>query len=80
MLGNVHEWCQDGKNAQKHKQKDLNSDIIKVLESVRERVPRLLRGGSYYDLPTSVRSAYRDWTAPSNLIPNVGFRPARTLR
>jgi formylglycine-generating enzyme required for sulfatase activity len=78
MLGNVFEWCQDGTDAPRQEKKGLYSDIINSPEYVSEKSPRLLRGGSYYDLPAILRSAYWDWSAPSNRIPNVGFRLVRT--
>ena len=40
--------------------------------------PRLLRGGAFIYRPAGVRSANRDWNAPSARNTNVGFRPART--
>ena len=57
---------------------DLNNDNININESINEKRPRLLRGGAFNDRPALVRSAYRNWDAPSNRISNIGFRPART--
>ena len=78
MLGNMYEWCQDSWNASKPGKKGICNDVINISESIIEKNPRLLRGGSFYDQPAFVRSAYRDWDAPSNRIIDYGFRLART--
>jgi formylglycine-generating enzyme required for sulfatase activity len=39
---------------------------------------RVLRGGSFYDLPSFVRSAYRVSNLPTNRATLIGFRLART--
>jgi formylglycine-generating enzyme required for sulfatase activity len=40
---------------------------------------RVLRGGSWLNLPVSSRSANRDWFTTGGRLDNVGFRVARTL-
>jgi formylglycine-generating enzyme required for sulfatase activity len=40
----------------------------------------MLRVGSFIYLPSSVRSAARNWFAPSNRHNNFGFRLARTYK
>ncbi|MCP4302346.1 MAG: SUMF1/EgtB/PvdO family nonheme iron enzyme, partial [Gammaproteobacteria bacterium] len=41
---------------------------------------RVIRGGSWYDMPEHCRSAYRDyWSVPDYCDSSVGFRLARTL-
>ena len=52
--------------------------IINISESIDENNPRLLRGGSFHDLPAFVRSAFRSRYAPSFRFFNYGFRPSRT--
>jgi hypothetical protein len=39
---------------------------------------RLLRGGSFNNQPSNVRSANRNWNQPANRNNNYGFRPAST--
>jgi formylglycine-generating enzyme required for sulfatase activity len=38
----------------------------------------VLRGGTYYDPPDLLRSAYRNCIQPGNRYATIGFRPART--
>jgi formylglycine-generating enzyme required for sulfatase activity/tetratricopeptide (TPR) repeat protein len=79
MLGNVTEWCQDVATGQSQERRALKSGTRSMIGLVIEKAPRLLRGGTYYDLPALLRSSYRDWSTPSSHIVNVGFRPSRTL-
>ena len=78
MLGNMDEWCQDSWNASKSAKKGIYNDSISISESIVEKNPRLLRGGTFDNRPAFVRSAYRYWVAPSNRFANFGFRPSRT--
>ena len=68
MLGNVLEWCQD--RYERYGPGDKGS--------ITKKPHRLLRGGSFNDPPSSVRSAGRLWDLPSDRVTNGGFRPART--
>ena len=52
-------------------------DDINKSELINES-PRLLRGGTFYSLPSFVRSAIRYWNAPSIRNAIYGFRPSRT--
>ena len=54
MLGNMYEWCQDSWNASKPAKKGIYNDSINISESIVEKNPRLLRGGSFDD-STGVR-------------------------
>jgi len=40
---------------------------------------RVLRGGSWYDFPVSLRSANRNWNSPYIRSSGSGFRIARTF-
>jgi formylglycine-generating enzyme required for sulfatase activity len=77
-LGNVLEWCQDSTNASRPSKKGTTTDVIYSSTSIYEKNPRLLRGGSFLVQPASVRSALRNWNAPSTRSNYNGFRPART--
>lgn len=71
MLGNVLEWCDDGKR----KYGDLpEHDPIGDTGQGSERV---VRGGSWRDVPRYVRAACRDWRDPAGRSPALGFRLAR---
>jgi len=77
MLGNVYEWCHDASG--QYRLGDMhNTDNIMLPETVHDRNPRLLRGGSFSNQPAYVRSAVRGRNTPSIRSPNSGFRPART--
>ena len=78
MLGNMFEWCQDSVNASKPAKKGIYNDLINISESIVEKNPRILRGGSFGNPPAVVRSAYRNRDAPAYRYSNFGFRPSRT--
>ena len=54
------------------------NDVITILETINEN-DRYLRGGTFHDQPSEVRSANRYWDTPSYRDAYIGFRPARTL-
>lgn len=79
MLGNASEWCHDG---------SYKYDVTDPQQSVAENVDvaavtderfRLLRGGSWTDIPSYVRSADRFKNEATFRTGYSGFRPARTL-
>jgi serine/threonine protein kinase/formylglycine-generating enzyme required for sulfatase activity len=76
MQGNAIEWVYDTLRAYPSGAKKAadapNSNVVS------ETFPRMLRGGSFYDLPSYVRSAQRGFNQPGFLDINYGFRPART--
>ena len=78
MLGDMYEWCQDSSNAPQPEKEGIYNDVINISESIIEENPRLLRGGSFNYPPALVRSASRDWNAPSFRSIFYGFRPSRT--
>ncbi len=78
MMGNVFEWCQDRPNAFKPWRNGIFDDSIIITTYVNDKNLRLLRGGSFSNSPSFVRSASRDWNAPSLRNAYIGFRPSRT--
>ena len=74
MSGNVHEWVQDCWNGN---YRGAPSDG-RAWESGECR-RRVLRGGSWYNFPRNLRSAYRLWNSADNRNSDYGFRVARSL-
>jgi formylglycine-generating enzyme required for sulfatase activity len=79
-LGNEFEWVQDSVKRAMPRKRGLLTDTICTQEYVDDRVPRLLRGGSFGYLPSLVRSASRYRNAASDRSTDIGFRPCRTYR
>ena len=64
MLGNVYEWVNDRIATPRPWVRGSFSDIINISHYVFDKLPRLLRGGTFNSQPANVRSAYRYWVAP----------------
>jgi serine/threonine protein kinase/formylglycine-generating enzyme required for sulfatase activity len=71
MLGNAYEWCQGQYRDTPASKESANDDIV-------DDIPRLLRGGAFSYHPAFLRSALRNWYAPSLRDTDFGFRPSRT--
>ena len=69
MHGNVWEWCQDH-----FKDYDRTSIDSCAWISDDEESHRILRGGSWLDVPRYCRSAYRSYYLPSDRADFIGFR------
>ena len=74
MHGKVFELTQDCWNAS---YRGAPSDDSALLSGVCGR--RVLRGGSWYNVPRLLRSANRNWSSTSDRDGSFGFRVARTL-
>ena len=72
MHGNVWEWCQDC-YAPYGNEKDISDPMGPTQGEY-----RLLRGGSFLDQASIVRSADRNYDQPAIRSGNNGFRPSRT--
>jgi formylglycine-generating enzyme required for sulfatase activity len=78
MHGNVWEWCADCWNdSYKDKPASLKATGGPWTTGGCDR--RVLRGGSWSNLPQYRRSALRNWLNSSIRILDIGFRVARTL-
>lgn len=79
ICGNAMEWCQDqGDDYQVAPNQDWIDREDAALRITRAQA-RVIRGGSFFYLGRSVRSAFRDYYRPDFPLLYVGFRPARTL-
>jgi formylglycine-generating enzyme required for sulfatase activity len=82
VQGNVYTWCQEDYKAYKEYLKGKEDEVVEdredtlVVVSTRSRV---LRGGSYNNHASIVRSAARINNLPTFRFDNEGLRPARTL-
>ncbi|MCP5067047.1 MAG: formylglycine-generating enzyme family protein [bacterium] len=70
MLGNVWEWCSDGK-------RDYAPGWVIDPEGPLEGASRVVRGGSWNNTARSVRAAIRYSYGPGSRVGNLGFRLAR---
>jgi Sulfatase-modifying factor enzyme 1 len=75
MHGNVFEWCEDFWHDNYN---GAPTDGSAWLQSEADR-RRVIRGGSWYDIPQGLRAASRDWYFSISVNQNLGFRLARTL-
>ena len=77
MQGNAFEWGYDAFVDYPADAEEAVADLPST-ESVEDTDGRLLRGGSFVDHASFVRSAYRFYYLPGNGFFYFGFRPART--
>lgn len=83
MIGNVWEWCADMWTDNISKLPDGGTPFertnVKVGKEARGGASRILRGGSWYDRPNRLRSAFRCRLVQGIRIDSIGFRLCRTL-
>jgi serine/threonine protein kinase/formylglycine-generating enzyme required for sulfatase activity len=77
MQGNVYEWCQERSLSYSGSLGSVSEDREDNV-SLRDSVHRLLRGCSFANLSSNVRSACRNPNLPTGRHFTVGFRPVRT--
>lgn len=75
MQGNVYEWVEDAWHDSYDGAPDDGSAWVEMPELRR----RVLRGGSWGNVPQEMRSASRLWFAADGRVNEVGFRVARGL-
>jgi formylglycine-generating enzyme required for sulfatase activity len=74
--GNVWEWVTDCYQGDAYK---THKNYPAMIGGWQDSCNRVVRGGSWYSGPRTLRSAYRYWFGPVDRVNNVGFRVARTL-
>jgi eukaryotic-like serine/threonine-protein kinase len=80
LHGNVYSWCQERyQNYPTGKTNGASEDKEDVLD-IDSTSGQVLRGGSFANQASLVRSAYRAIYVPTVRGENVGFRLARTFR
>jgi formylglycine-generating enzyme required for sulfatase activity len=81
LHGNVYTWCQESYKGDYPAAKE--GEVIEDKEddlSINNTGTRVLRGGSFLNPASNVRSAYRNINVPTHRGYLVGFRLARTCR
>jgi formylglycine-generating enzyme required for sulfatase activity len=81
MHGNLADWCQERLREDAYlagKDGKPRWDVADT-EPVRDHIARLVRGGNFMDVPSSIRSAHRTWYDPYDTLEGVGIRPTRTV-
>ena len=73
LHGNIWEWCQD-----RYKEPGKENTVNYIIISDTLYDFRLVRGGSFFNLPAGVRSAVRGGDPPASRDDAGGFRPSRT--
>jgi formylglycine-generating enzyme required for sulfatase activity len=77
--GNVFTWCQERYMVDYPSNQDEGIEDKEDILSIDNQDNRALRGGSFSDRASHVRSAYRNGYRPANNYYGDGFRPARTF-
>jgi formylglycine-generating enzyme required for sulfatase activity len=72
--GNVVEWCSDWYDADSHKPFQQTAAVDPVGPEQAEF--RVVRGGSWFNVPQNGRSAFRYGHEPDDLFLDMGFRVA----
>jgi formylglycine-generating enzyme required for sulfatase activity len=78
MHGNVWNWCQDPYLSYPIQEGDKTVIDQENTHDILYTISRVLRGGSFFSLPSAVRSPNRINLRPSNRFSDFGLRVART--
>jgi formylglycine-generating enzyme required for sulfatase activity len=79
MHGNVWNWCQEKYESYPQGVEEKALDDIEDTLNINPQDSRVMRGGSFYDPMSIIRSAYRNYLVPTSIVNSIGFRVARTF-
>ena len=79
MQGNVREWCQERYRSYIAQSEGKSRQGKGDVAAVADMSSRILRGGSFVNRPSYIRSAIRYGNQPTYRAANFGFRFARTI-
>jgi formylglycine-generating enzyme required for sulfatase activity len=80
MHGTVWTWCQETFAAYSTMKDGETIEDKEDIYSINDQNSRVVRGGSFDNQASNVRSADRNRDAPADRSHDNGFRPARTYR
>ena len=79
MHGHLYAWCQESYKDYPAPKGDEAVDDKEDVLSISSTAGRVLRGGSFFNRASHVRSAFRYEDVPMLRVDLLGFRPARTV-
>jgi formylglycine-generating enzyme required for sulfatase activity len=79
-LGNTWDWTLNSYRAYPNGAEDKPAEDLEETTAFSDDISRMLRGGSFFNLASNLRSALRSDSRPTIRIFNVGFRLSRTYR
>ncbi len=79
LHGNVYSWCHDQYAPYAPKSNEAMADRNDASREVTIKQDHVLRGGSFDDQASYIRSAYRYYANPMSKLHTVGMRVARTM-
>jgi len=78
VQGNVFAWCQE--RYKSYPRGEESGEDKGDIDSINAQDSRVLRGGTFDNRASFVRSAFRNSDVPAYRLNVIGFRPARTYR